>query len=1045
LIRLSPQNRKRLIRFKSIRRGWVSLWILLAAYVLSLGSELLIGSRPLFVSYQGETYFPAFNGSYYPDTLFGGTLDVETDFRALAESEEFIAAGGHMLMPLHPFSPLESVIVEGDRPPARPHWRHPAGTDDRGRDVFARLVYGFRTAISFALVLAVVSFVVGIVIGAVQAYYGGWLDLIFQRLIEIWVALPFLYVVLMVSSIVRPSFTILVGILLIFGWVPVSRYTRAEILRERSRDYVTAARAQGASAWRIMFIHALPNSMTRFPRLWSAGPDAELGRAAQPGARPPQRLVADDGAVQRHVDHAAPDIVHRRGRARGLGPEDVPRQGVAGRLVSRARNGENVGVSESAARGPTMRRSLLRTLVVLVAVVCAGMATIVILGARRHVVRLSREFVARATMGVENDLERFFSAVRSNLLVAHDWGEGGLLDPTDCQNMNRRFIPVLERNPQVTSMMVARDDGVEWMLLRTPDGWSNRLTRREEWGQRTQWYSWGDVETMVDVEWRDSEYDPRRRPWFRGALAAGDATRPTWTAPYTFFTTRDPGITASMRFDVKATASRSILDPHTYVVAFDVMLLDLSRFTATMDVTENGLASVLTEDGRVLGLPGDPSYADTAAMRVDVMSPIGELGFPALTSAAARTDAGDAAFALDVDGARWWGGLRQFDLEQGPTLLAAVVVPEADFFGEIRQQRNHVLGVTFAALAATILVVLLLDRTFRRRMASEVARARTVGQYTLDRKLGSGGMGSVYLARHTLLRRPCAIKLMHAERAVDEVGIKRFEREVQLTASLTSPNTIAIYDYGRTPDGLFYYAMEFLDGVALGELIEKTGGQSPARVIHILRQACASLAEAHAVGLIHRDIKPANIMLCERGGVLDTVKVLDFGLVKDLAGDMDGDGMVTRADVITGTPLYMAPESIQKPRKPDARADLYALGAVGYYLLVGKPVFVGNTPVAVMAQHVHGEPKPPSERVDGVPADLEAVILRCLAKSPDDRPSTAAELAAALATCADADAWDQAAARRWWSEHAARLGHQASSEARSVRRAVTLEIDLGGR
>jgi len=262
LIRLSPQNRKRLIRFKSIRRGWVSLWILLAAYVLSLGSELLIGSRPLFVSYQGETYFPAFNGSYYPDTLFGGTLDVETDFRALAESEEFIAAGGHMLMPLHPFSPLESVIVEGDRPPARPHWRHPAGTDDRGRDVFARLVYGFRTAISFALVLAVVSFVVGIVIGAVQAYYGGWLDLIFQRLIEIWVALPFLYVVLMVSSIVRPSFTILVGILLIFGWVPVSRYTRAEILRERSRDYVTAARAQGASAWRIMFIHALPNSMT---------------------------------------------------------------------------------------------------------------------------------------------------------------------------------------------------------------------------------------------------------------------------------------------------------------------------------------------------------------------------------------------------------------------------------------------------------------------------------------------------------------------------------------------------------------------------------------------------------------------------------------------------------------------------------------------------------------------------------------------------------------------------------------------------------------
>lgn len=262
MLRLSPENRKRFKRFKSIRRGWYSLWLLVIAFGLSLGAQFLIGNRPLYVSYEGKTYFPAFTSDYYPETLFGGIIDVEQDFRKLAESEDFKAKGGSILMPLHPYSPLESVIIPGDRPPATPRLSNPCGTDDRGRDVFARIVYGFRVSVSFALVLSVASCIVGIVIGAIQAYFGGWVDLILQRLTEMVLVLPFLYVVLMVSSIVTPNFIILAGILLIFGWILPSRYIRAEVFRERVRDYATAAQALGGSPVRIMFRHLLPNSLT---------------------------------------------------------------------------------------------------------------------------------------------------------------------------------------------------------------------------------------------------------------------------------------------------------------------------------------------------------------------------------------------------------------------------------------------------------------------------------------------------------------------------------------------------------------------------------------------------------------------------------------------------------------------------------------------------------------------------------------------------------------------------------------------------------------
>jgi serine/threonine-protein kinase len=264
-----------------------------------------------------------------------------------------------------------------------------------------------------------------------------------------------------------------------------------------------------------------------------------------------------------------------------------------------------------------------------------------------------------------------------------------------------------------------------------------------------------------------------------------------------------------------------------------------------------------------------------------------------------------------------------------------------------------------------------------------------------------------------MLRRPTAIKLLPPDKA-GEVALERFQREVQLTASLSHPNTISVFDYGRTPDGVFYYAMEYLDGTNLDGLVREDGPQPPGRVVHILGQVASALVEAHGVGLIHRDIKPENVILCERGGIPDVAKVLDFGLVKDL--ERGSEARLTQANVVQGTPLYLSPEAINDPDAIDARSDVYSLGAVGYYLLTGTHVFSGKTLVEVCSHHLHTEPTPPSQRLGApVPADLEELILTCLAKAPGQRPFAAAALRDALASLASASDWTDLAAREWWS------------------------------
>jgi eukaryotic-like serine/threonine-protein kinase len=257
-------------------------------------------------------------------------------------------------------------------------------------------------------------------------------------------------------------------------------------------------------------------------------------------------------------------------------------------------------------------------------------------------------------------------------------------------------------------------------------------------------------------------------------------------------------------------------------------------------------------------------------------------------------------------------------------------------------------------------------------------------------------MGLASIATHAT--RPAAIKLLAKDRA-SEKDQSRFEREVQLTSTLSHPNTIAIFDYGRTADGVFYYVMEYLDGLDLDKLVKQHGALEPARAIHILAQVCGALAEAHALHLIHRDIKPANIVLTDRVDEPDVVKVVDFGLVKTLAAD----AAESRSDAITGTPMYLSPEAITAPEAVDERADIYALGAVAYFLLAGRDVFSGETVVEVLSRHMLQEPQPPSVHLEKpLPDDLEQLVLRCLAKEPADRPAFrrfAARLAARLRGC----------------------------------------------
>jgi serine/threonine-protein kinase len=354
--------------------------------------------------------------------------------------------------------------------------------------------------------------------------------------------------------------------------------------------------------------------------------------------------------------------------------------------------------------------------------------------------------------------------------------------------------------------------------------------------------------------------------------------------------------------------------------------------------------------------------------------------------------------------------------------------------------------IAFAAagLAATALVLVL--ATSLRTILRLRRQVEKVGPYRLIARLGNGAMGVVWEARHALLRRPTAVKLL-APGTGGERALARFEREVQLTASLTHPSTIAIYDYGRTGEGVFYYAMELVRGINLLQLVELDGPLPAGRVVHLLRQACGALSEAHAAGLIHRDIKPANLMICVCGGIPDFLKILDFGLVKDIGSverlreeaAAEADAALSQDGSFLGTPLYMAPEGMNNPAQVDARADLFALGAVGYFLLTGGPPFPGRTAIEVFRLERQGPPPPLSRAAPHpVPSSLAEVIGRCLSFRRDDRPGSAGELDAMLGACDVESTWTTAGARAWWETKGAEA--LAAVRAQREERAAVLSL-----
>jgi hypothetical protein len=314
------------------------------------------------------------------------------------------------------------------------------------------------------------------------------------------------------------------------------------------------------------------------------------------------------------------------------------------------------------------------------------------------------------------------------------------------------------------------------------------------------------------------------------------------------------------------------------------------------------------------------------------------------------------------------------------------------------------LGLALAAVVASFFSIV--------RLRREVRAARQLGQYTLEELLGEGGMGQVYRARHALLKRPTAVKVLKPQCSTPQT-LARFEQEVQLSSQLRHPNTIEIYDYGCTPDGVFYYAMEYIDGLNLSQIVTLTGPLPAARVVHILRQVCGSLREAHNLNLLHRDIKPQNIMLCCRGGEADVVKVLDFGLVKQMSGDGSND--LTSSSVVAGTPLYMSPERLFDGHTADARSDIYSLGAVGFKLLTGKDMFSGESMSALLAQTVHTPAPRPSEHTENaIPHELDDLIVSCLAKRAADRPADAAKLLEILNAMTSVEPWTERQATEWW-------------------------------
>lgn len=685
------------------------------------------------------------------------------------------------------------------------------------------------------------------------------------------------------------------------------------------------------------------------------------------------------------------------------------------------------------------RPLLRRLLVVFVATALLVQAALLFFDERlvRH---MSSGLIENASEVISQSLKRMLAVSNESLMIAKSEVDDIPLDGEAAgPALFSRLAPFLRAFPLLDSINLADTVGNEFVVIRDGDGFLTRRTVTAE-PETARWSRVKDGE-IVESWKRATETRPSERPWFTGALQAEPGTR-FWTYPYTFLTTNEPGISVATRWQPASGGTEQ-------VIAFNLSLVDVSNFTRQQRPSPNGMSFAFNDARRIVGLPGHERFADERSIAAAELLPLDQLGITEIDGALAGWDAlgnEDAIFSFrDGDDRAWWAGISRIRLDENHGIWSAALVPRSDLVGSIVRWRNlAVIGVTLLGILVAAGFLLTAMRAIRRQMASEVNRIeQKLGQYFIEDRIGSGGNGTVFRARHALLRRPTALKLMNPEFASSDAARERFEHEVRLTSGLSHPNTVAIYDFGRTADGTLYYAMELLGGSTLNRLVEVGGPLPASRTIHFLTQACGSLAEAHGKGLIHRDIKPSNLIVCERGGLYDVLKVVDFGLVKEIA---QTDGNLTQADMLVGTPFFMAPETISKPGAAGPQSDLYALGAVGYFLLTGRHVFEGESAVEICAAHLHDAPQRPSEKAGRpVPDDLEAIVLRCLEKDLSARPASAGELRDALAACRDAGAWGSDDAEAWWREYGSGVqSHAGLAEAVPMSHTEML-VDLDSR
>ena len=353
----------------------------------------------------------------------------------------------------------------------------------------------------------------------------------------------------------------------------------------------------------------------------------------------------------------------------------------------------------------------------------------------------------------------------------------------------------------------------------------------------------------------------------------------------------------------------------------------------------------------------------------------------------------------------------------GPIVTFAYLAATVPRFVELANRADYVGFISSQLLLSIIAAMVgIIGVQTIGRLRREAFAARQLGQYRLKKRLGSGGMGEVYLAEHQMMKRPCAVKLIRPEKAGDARMLARFEREVRATAKLSHWNSIDIYDYGRTADGTFYYVMEFLPGHNVGEIVEDYGPIPVPRAVYLMDQVCAALNEAHGIGLVHRDIKPANIFCAYRGGVFDVAKLLDFGLAKPSSLEGNGEAQLTVEGTVTGSPLFMSPEQARGDDVVDARSDIYSLGAVMYFMLAGRPPFLDDNPLKVIIAHASQEVVPLRQINPNLSVDVEEIVMRCLEKDPDHRFQDATALQRALRELAfEEQRWSSELAADWWS------------------------------